>query len=303
MVCQKCAQDPVYEIPKANIQYCKTCFSEYFEHKVWKTIREYGLIEKNDHIGVAVSGGKDSMTLLYLLANFAKERRDIKITAIAIDEGIEGYRNRTLDGLKKFCGKEKINLRIFSYQEEFGKPLDIMVKKYPKACSVCGVLRRYLLNTKAKQLGITKLATGHNLDDEAQSVLMNQFRNNPAVSSRLGPITGVVQDAKFVKRIKPLYFLSEKETSTYAFLRGFMDTYIECPYASDSYRAQVRDMLYEFEAKFPGTKKNIIQSFLEVLPVLKSKYKAEMRYCQTCGEPSQNEQCKACQFIQILTEK
>src|SRR3989338_1379182 len=105
-----------------------------------------------------------------------------------------------------------------------------MVKKFKNKtpCSFCGVFRRYLLNYGSKKFKFNKLATGHNLDDEYQSILMNQFRNNPEVSARLGPITGIILDKKFVRRIKPLYFVTEKETTTYSFLKKFPVEYSEC---------------------------------------------------------------------------
>lgn len=297
MACVKCQTEPVMQVNGAEA-LCKVCFCGYFERKVFKTIREYNLVEKNDHLGVAVSGGKDSTTVLFLLKRLVAERQDLKLTAIAVDEGIAGYRDVTLEGLEKFCSKEKIDLRVFRFREEFGKDLDVLVKQFPRACSVCGVLRRYVLNTKARALGVTKLVTGHNLDDEAQSVLMNQFRRNVRVSARLGPVTGLVQDKKFIPRVKPLYFMAEKEVAIYAFVQGLLDTFVECPHTSDAYRAQVRDMLYAFDAKFPGTKQNIIHAFLEVLPVLREQFKGEeMRYCTGCGEPAMQEYCKACQFI------
>lgn len=302
MACAQCQSNPVIQLPTSQDALCKSCFFDYFEKKVFKTIREYALIQDGDHLGVAVSGGKDSTTVLSLVQRLVRERKDLKLTAIAIDEGIHGYRDVTLEGLQHFCAREKVDLRIFSFAQEFGKNLDTLVKTFPNACSICGVLRRYLLNTKAKALGITKVVTGHNLDDEAQSVVMNQFRRNVKISARLGPITGVVKDARFIPRIKPLYFLSEKEVATYAYLKGFVEKYSECPHASDSYRAKVRDMIYAFDAQFPGTKQNIINAFLEILPLLKKQYTQEMRYCQGCGEPAAQALCRACQLIEQVVK-
>ncbi len=304
MACEKCQSSPVIKLPTSQESLCKSCFIDYFERKVFKTIREYDMLQKKEHIGVAVSGGKDSTTVLHLMHLLVKERRDLKLTAIAIDEGIDNYRDIALDGLQKFCAQKKIDLQIVRFEDVVGKKLDILVGQFPKACSVCGVFRRYFLNKKAREVGITKLVTGHNMDDEAQSVLMNQFRKNMKVSARLGPVTGVVHDPKFIPRIKPLYFMAEKEVATYAFLQGFIDKFVECPYSSDAYRGDVRDMLYAFDAKFPGTKQNILHAFLEILPQLKEKYKSEMHYCKECGEPAAQDICKACQFIEkIIKEK
>src|SRR3989344_1431121 len=212
MSCKKCIESPVIKLTNSPVSLCKSCFIKYFEKKVKKTISDYKLIDKNDHIVIAVSGGKDSTSLLYLIKKIVGERKDIKITALAIDEGIHNYRDESLEFLKGFCKKLKVNLKIVSYKEEFGKSLDEILKTYKGIpCSICGVLRRYLLNKKAKELNATKLATGHNLDDESQSIVMNYFKNNTEVLARLGPITGVKRNPKFIPRIKPLYLLTEKE--------------------------------------------------------------------------------------------
>ena len=298
MACKNCKTKPVIKLPNSNVQLCKNDFIKYFEKKVTKTIGKYKLIEKGDYVGIACSGGKDSTALLYILNRLSK-KKNFKVIGIAIDEGIKGYRDQTLKDLKDFCKKEKINLKIYSFKDEFKTTLDKLVKK-ERPCTICGVLRRTILNKKAKELKVNKLATGHNLDDEAQSVLMNQFRSNVKLSARLGPITGVVTDIRFIKRIKPLYFLTEKETTTYAYLKGFLGKYMECPYETDSYRASVRDMLNEFDGKYPGTKHNVISSFLEVLPLLKKEVQGKIKSCSNCGEPCSQDVCQACKLIKKI---
>ncbi|MDP3765291.1 MAG: TIGR00269 family protein, partial [Nanoarchaeota archaeon] len=263
---------------------------------------QFDLIGKKENLGVAISGGKDSLTLLYILNKLSKQNPKIKLTAILIDEGIKGYRNKTIKTAKKFCSKNKIKLNIFSFKEEFGMPLDKMLKALnAKPCTLCGIFRRYLLNKKSKELGFTKLATGHNLDDECQSILMNQFKNNLHLSARLGPKVGIKQNDKLVQRIKPLYLCSEKETTVYAFANNLLDSLTECPYVSESYRAQVRDMLNDFEAKFPGTKHGIVNSFLDILPELKKKFSSgEANFCKICGEAAAKDKCNACKYVEKL---
>ena len=303
MPCKNCLNKPVIKLTNNNIQLCKQHFIKYFERKVFNTIRNYKLIEKNDKVGVAVSGGKDSLTVLNILIMLKNKIRKFEIEAIAIDEGIKGYRDETLENAEKFCKENKIKLHIFSYKKEFGDTLDNFLKKSKmKACSMCGPFRRYLLNKKSKELGFTKLATGHNLDDEAQTIMMNYFRKNIETSARLGPITGILKDKRFIKRIKPLYFMTQKEVAAYAFLKGLTAEFLECPHSSDSYRGDVMKMLNDFEAKYPGTKHSIITSFIELLPMLKESYKNFMpiNECKTCGEPCSQEICQTCKIVEIL---
>ena len=299
-----CNSKPIIALP-AGEKLCKNHFIDYFEGKVFKTIRQFDLIGKEENLGVALSGGKDSSTLLYILNKLSKQNPKIKLNAIAIDEGIAGYRDKTLEKAKEFCGKNNINLNIFSYKEEFGLTLDEMLKILKvKPCTICGIFRRYLLNKKSRELKLTKLATGHNLDDECQSILMNQMRNDIAASARLGPKTGVIQNEKFVQRIKPLYLCTEKEVTTYAFINGLLDDFAECPNAVHSFRANVRDILNSMEQKFPGTKYSIVNSFLQILPLLKQQFMYEaIKVCIKCNEPSANDACNACVYLEKLKNK
>ena len=296
-----CAEKPVMSLT-AGEKLCKNHFIQYFESKVFKTIRQFELLEKEENIGVAVSGGKDSLTVLSILKKLSVENPKIKISAIAIDEGIAGYRDKSLETAKEFCEKNDVALHVFSYKEEFGLTLDEMLKILNvKPCSICGVFRRYLLNKKSRELKFTKLVTGHNLDDECQSIVMNQFRNDMAASARLGPRAGLIDDKLFIPRIKPLYLCTEKEVTTYAFINKLLDNFNECPNAVHSHRAQVRDMLNDFEQKNSGTKYSIVNSFLETLPSLREKYKnAVIKVCSRCHEPSSNDVCSACNYVEKL---
>lgn len=307
MTCIQCEHKPVITLISGR-KLCKNDFIKYFEKKVNKTIGKYKLIQNNDKIAVGISGGKDSLTVLYLINKLSQKIRGLEIFAILIDEGIHGYREKTIVDAKKFCKQYNIKLNIFSYKKELGKTLDQIIKTNDIIpCSACGVFRRYLLNKHSRLLKATKLATGHNLDDEAQAVLMNQFRNNQEINARMGPITGIQKDKRFIPRVKPLYFMTEKEVMLYAYLKGFVSSnFIECPNARFSYRGEIRDYLNELESKHPGTKYSVINSFLEILPLLKEKYKGKessINQCLHCGEPSTNNICKTCQLAQKLIKK
>mgnify|MGYP001598019873 CR=1 FL=1 len=309
MLCHKCPEKAVIELQHGAL--CRNHFINYFEDKVFKTIKKYQLIERKDKLCVAASGGKDSLTVLHLTKKYLEKNNldTNNLFALVIDEGIANYRQHTIEDLKLFCQKEEVELKIISAKQEFNYTLDqaypiINKKSKKKPCNICGVWRRYLLNKYSRKFAATKLITGHNLDDEAQAIIMNIFKANTELAAHLGPISGVQEHKLFVRRIKPLYFCTEKETRLYALLKRFQVNFKECPYAEEGYRIQIRDMLNEFESKYKGTKQGIIQSFLALLPLLKEKaiqeLSAPIKVCIKCQEPANQEICNACKLGDIL---
>ncbi|MFT4282895.1 MAG: TIGR00269 family protein [Candidatus Woesearchaeota archaeon] len=282
MQCSKCESKAIYKNPTL----CKDHFIDYFESKVEDTIKENNMIKKSDSICVAASGGKDSLSVLHILWKMG-----FNVEALAIDEGIKGYRDETIKHLQKFCTKRSIKLHIKSYKEEVGKTLNDVVPLGRHACHICGTFRRNLLNKYS--LNYDLIATGHNLDDESQAVLMNLLKAQTSLFMRQGPITKKISG--FTRKIKPLYLMKEKEVMIYSFLKGFNTPYNECPYAKESFRAQVRDMLNDLEHKNPGTKENIIKKYLSLRKDNLSE-DVEIKFCSSCGSPCSAEICKACRL-------
>ena len=304
MECSKCEKKAVYE--QTNQALCKNHFLDYFETKAFKTINKYKLFQRGDRICVASSGGKDSLALLYITMKYCK-KNDIKFFALAIDEGIAGYRDHTLDDLEKFCSEFNIPLKTVAFKDKFGTTLDQVrdkaIKEFnKKPCTVCGIFRRTLLNRGARDLKATKLATGHNLDDVSQSYFMNTLKGNMRMNASLGPISGIQENSKFVTRVKPLYFISEQETRLFCFLRKFKVEFSECPNIHLSFRAKVRDQLNEIEMKNPGSKAGMVNAFLEILPDLKKKYanKKDFAYCSVCSDPCVGDKCNSCELEEQL---
>ncbi len=284
MKCKVCGKKAVYD------GLCKEHFIEYFENKVKETIERFKLFNKNDKIVVAVSGGKDSLVTLYLLKKFG-----YNVNALAIDEGIKGYREYTLKDLKDFVRKYDIPLKIVSFKEEIGYTLDEMTKKLNLIpCSICGVFRRWLLNKYAQDYDV--IATGHNMDDEVQSIMMNLLRYQLPILARIGPKTGIKERIGFVPRVKPLYLVTEKEVRLYALLKGFKIKFVECPYARESFRNHVIDFVNSFDDA-RKIKENIIDFHVKRLERLREHYlNVELKKCKICHMPSQRDVCKACEL-------
>lgn len=278
-------------------------FVEYFERKVRQTIKQHKLLSKKDRIVVAVSGGKDSTTALHVLHKLGYE-----MEAMLIDQLLGDYSRKNLSNIKKFCENMGVKLRIIPMREEFGCSVCYMKSVLDgkgmrmNTCQICGVMRRSILNRRAREVKATKLVTGHNLDDEAQTFFMNMLHGNINLSVKLGRTTGVLKDSRFIPRVKPLYYCLEAETTRYSNINNFPVQYEPCPCSLDSFRTQVKKDLNKLEIINPGTKLNLVKGFLKILPKLKKQYKktGELKYCSKCGEPSSQDKCKVCSLMELM---
>lgn len=257
------------------------------------------MIERNEKIAIALSGGKDSVVLTQILFTLYGDRRDIELHAITIDEGIEGYRPPTVQIAKQIAKRFNIEHHIVSFRSEIGYELDEIVKKGNRnACSYCGVFRKYLLNKKSREIGASKLATGHNLDDETQTILLNFLQSDIERLARLVP--SKIQEG-LVMRIKPLREIYEQEIVVYAILNNLPVSLEECPYSREPVRAFVRDFLYDFEKRYPGRKFSVMRSFETLLPCLWNMFpQIELNKCELCGEPTPKKICQACELKKEL---
>ncbi|MFH1787788.1 MAG: TIGR00269 family protein [Candidatus Altiarchaeota archaeon] len=276
--------------------------TRYFEEKVRVTIRDYKLIKKRDKVLVAVSGGKDSTTALYILAKLG-----YNVEGIIIDQLLGDYSRQNLGNIKKFCEEENIKLHVIHMRDEYGCSVCYMKSVLDSkgivlnTCAICGVIRRNILNKKSRELKADKIATGHNLDDEVQTIFMNFIRGDIARCARLGPTAGIVKSRKFIPRIKPLYFCQEKEVEKYSRIHCFPVVYDPCPCSVDSTRSNVKNIINEWEGKHPGSKEEMMKGFLKIKPRLKYTHASgKISECETCGEPSSNKVCKTCNILETL---
>ncbi|RLG12457.1 TIGR00269 family protein [Candidatus Pacearchaeota archaeon] len=266
------------------------------EKHVKETLRKIK-IKKNKRILVALSGGKDSAVTAYLLKKFR-----YNIQGFHINLGMGKYSEECLEKIKELCRLLKIKLHVYDVKKEMGSSMCYIrtgiqsrAKGQIKNCAICGVIKKWIINKQARKLKADFIATGHNLDDEAQTFLINIFKGSPKLSVNLGPISQGEIDKKFIPRIKPLFYAPEKEIKKYSLEKELPIEYKGCPCAMDSYRIQVRKFLNTLSDK---KKKNIIENFEKILPRIKVN-DSGVKYCEICGEPSRGRICKRCQLIKM----
>jgi len=337
-LCSRCTKNHAVLARYSGEQICKACFLKEIEDKVRKTVARYKMLDVNDKLVIALSGGKDSTVLTRILskihANLLEQqaRNGHPPVAITIDEGIAHYRAESITIANNTCAELGIEHVIFSFKEEFGMDLDEMItvmasdeflarheEKQPagqlknafkiigKPCSICGVLRRRVLNDMAAGLHATKLATGHNLNDEAETFLINLFKGDINRMGRAGSVLNDEEATPFVKKIKPLQDVPQQDIVLYLYYTGgdFQD--FPCPYAHDNvFRGEARGMLARLEGNHAGTVFNIKKFMDVVYPVLaRSRDQKQYSTCEKCGAPKSKdlETCMACYYVETICGK
>ena len=272
-------------------------YNDMIFSRINNLISEYDLIKENELIAVALSGGKDSVLTLHALKGY-QEFLDFDLVAISVDEGIKGYRAHGIDAAVNNARELGIELIQKSFLEDEGFALDDIYQEFKSACIPCGVFRRNILNKTAYEVGASKIATGHNLDDEIQSFLMSFASGDTIKFSKFGPELDVIHP-KLVPRIKPLWNTPEKDVGTWAILNNIEIHLDECPYSHLSLRAKIKEFLNVNEDAYPGLKKNIMESFQKIL-TFENDISTNLNECEVCGEPTSSNICKACEIKKDL---
>jgi cytoplasmic tRNA 2-thiolation protein 1 len=300
-ICEICRNSkPAIKRPKTGEAICKPCFFSLIEEEVHATILETNLFKRGETIAVGASGGKDSTVLIHLLHHL-NQKYDYGITLhmLAVDEGIKGYRDDSLEAVKRNQIKYGLPLTIVSYADLYGWTMDTIVQKIGLSnnCTYCGVFRRQALDKGAKMINAEKVVTGHNADDIAETVLMNFLRGD---HFRLGKCTEIVTGEEGnLPRCKPLKYLYEKEIVLYAHFQKLDYFSTECLYSPNAYRGFAREFLKELERVRPRAILDIIHSG-EMLLV--SSKPPDRLVCERCGSVSSNKLCKACMLLDTLNK-
>jgi cytoplasmic tRNA 2-thiolation protein 1 len=298
--CSACKRNPgYYRREYEGSILCKSCFKESLERKVRKTISQWNMFSPQDHVAVAVSGGKDSLTLLMILNKLTKRFPRTRITAVTVDEGIAGYREEAVDLSQRYCKEMGIAHEIVSFEDLFGYGLDDFLKQKQKrmtACSYCGVWRRKAINLAAKKVGATKIATAHNLDDIVQTYMLNLFQGDAERFVRFSPVLKDPRDL-FLTRVKPFCEIPEREIVMYGYTEDLQFQTASCPYMTEALRNELRSIINKLELSHPGLTFSAYRAMQKLRTLSAPNLKAsQLQSCKSCGEPTPFEICEACKM-------
>ena len=295
MKCKVCGQPANINLPSYKLALCDKDFVAFFEKRVKKTIDKYHLIAEGDRPVVAVSGGKDSLSLWHLL-----NKAGIPCDGIYVDLGIEGYSDVSFKKIEKMALDLHRKVYVFPIRDVFDRGIDGLAKALKRVpCSVCGMVKRYVMNRICMDKGYNVLVTGHNLDDEASALLGNVLYWKKEYLWKKD-IVLEAEEGRLSKKVKPLFLCGEREAAAYAIITGIDYVYDECPFSIGAKSLTYKGMLNKLEATSPGTKLMFLKGYLRMLRdnehanLKVTKDKRETKHCEICGYPGFTEKCSFC---------
>ena len=301
MKCDKCENTAVYSRRYSGENLCSQCFSNSILHKAAKTISKYKMIKNNELVCVAVSGGKDSLVLLDILNKMSKTH-NFRIFVVTIDEGIPGYRDEALKIVENFCTQLNIQHKTFSYKKIFDltltESLDLRNDQKLSSCSICGTFRRRALDHAAKTINADTIATGHNLDDNLQTFLINIISGDAKKIGWMDPDTS----SNKVRKIKPLSEIYESEIVFYAFTNNLPFQTEPCPHMNEGIRTEIREFLNSLELNHDGIKNNMYRTILKISQFMNESNHKEKRMCLVCGNQCTSRICSVCNMLTNLKD-
>ena len=264
MKCRKCNEKAIINMRQHKLALCKTHFPEWVLCQTQRTIEKYHMFGMHERVLVAVSGGKDSLSLWDILCHLGYQADGLYI-GLGIDGGIN-YSLESQRLAEQFASHRQLHLQVVDIQQTYGETItEISQHSYrgrDKPCSVCGMAKRHVMNRIAREGNYDVLVTGHNLDDEAATLFGNTLNWNADYLLRQEPVLPA-RHSGLARKAKPLFRFYEREMTTYALAGGIEYIYEECPFAVGSKSIYYKEVLNELEEHRPGLKLTFFLSFLQ----------------------------------------
>jgi uncharacterized protein (TIGR00269 family) len=301
MKCRKCGATAAINMRQHKLALCEEHFLEWAPEQTQRFVEKYRMFAPEDKILVAVSGGKDSLSLWDILHRLGYHADGLYI-GLGIDGGF-GYSDESRRLSEKFAAERGLTLHIVEVEAAYGATIPelavISNRGRDKPCSVCGLNKRYIMNRAAHDGGYSVLATGHNLDDEAAVLMQNTLNWAGGYLVRQAPVLEANRPG-LARKVKPLCRFYEREMAAYAIVRGIEYIYDECPYAVGSTTIYYKEILNQMEEKRPGAKLQFYLSFLQAKEAglfARPADAAELHACEKCGQPtSAPGECSFCRL-------
>jgi uncharacterized protein (TIGR00269 family) len=296
--CRRCGVAAVIELRRHNAAFCGDCFLHHVREQVRKANDEFGMIRPGERVLVAVSGGKDSLGLWDLLLGLG-----YRADGLYLGLGIGEYSGSSREYARAFAAARGAPLVEIDLPTDYGYDIPagaVAARRAP--CSACGLSKRHLFNRAALDGRYDVVATGHNLDDEAAVLFGNVLRWNTEYLGRQLPV--LPAEPGFVRKIKPLIRLDEREMAAYCVVRGIDYIVEECPFAKGATSIAHKQVLDRLEDESPGSKHNFLFGFLEkARPAFEKVENVELHECTSCGQVTTGAICAFCKLADLVKRR
>ncbi len=302
MKCRICRERAVTYMPAHRLALCQRHYPDWFRRQVERAIKKYHMFRRDERVLVAVSGGKDSAALWHALHHLGYETAGLYLH-LGIER--EGYSDQSRAAVRSLADKLNRPLHEISIPDVLGLGIEhAPTMTHRPVCSTCGLVKRYHMNRVAAELGYPVVATGHNLDDEAVTLLNNLLGWHHEYLIRQAPV--LPASAGFARKVKPLIHLEEKQTTVYVVVERIPFERDECPFSVGSTNLVLKEVMYRLEHHSPGTKRRFVDGFFRwrsehLLPGEGDK--PELRACRECGYPTTADICAYCRIRQRVQQK
>ena len=301
MKCRRCREPAVIDVRRHNAGFCADCFTRHCREQVRRAIDDHDMIGAGERVLVAVSGGKDSLGLWQLLRELGYDA-----DGLYVGLGIGEYSDESGDYARAFAAKHGWPLIEVDLRSTFGFDVPGAAKAIRRVpCSACGLSKRHVFNDAALTNGYDVLATGHNLDDEAAVLLGNVLRWDAGYLGRQHPVLPAAPG--FVRKVKPLVRLGERELAAYCVLTDIDYIIEECPMAEGNRHLGYKELLNQIEERSPGTKAAFLFGFIEHahdrFAADAVEEREDLHPCPECGAPTPAEVCAFCRLQARATRR
>jgi len=259
-------------------------------HLIKKTIEKYKMFNQDDKILVASSGGKDSQFLI-----FALNKLGYKFDCVFIDLGIPNFSEGSFEKVKELCDLLNITLYNVQLKKLVGKSIPEIKTKKPY-CSVCGNIKRYLINKFAYNNNYDVVLTGHTINDGLRVLLHSLFHWNIEYLPKLSPVSK--KDRTFVKKAKPLFFVWEKDIIKEVEKNEIPYISKKCPLSKKAKTKEMDEIINKvIEIKGKPFLETFLKGFLKKRKIFKNEF--TLNECIVCGSLTSSEKCSFCKLFNL----
>lgn len=296
MKCRVCRGAAIIDLARHNANFCAEHFTRFCHQQVEKAISDFDMLETDDRLLVAVSGGKDSLAVWKILVDLGYQA-----DGLYIGLGIDDYSDRSGHFARDFAQAHDLHLIEVDLATDHGYTVPgaaQVTKRVP--CSPCGLSKRHIFDRVATENGYDVLVTGHNLDDEAAVLMGNTLRWQTDYLARQHPV--LPSRNGLPKKVKPLVRLDEREMAAYCVVNGIDYMLDECPMAKGNSHLRYKDALNLIEAGAPGSKAAFVHNYwargLEAFAEHGAEMRDELGECKSCGSATPNDVCAFCRLVE-----